>query len=146
MIVYSASLASCSIPGVFDAVELMAKNRDGDIVPYFKTGGHRRAARTTLSLGARCSCSTTCFLPTFKPSSSLPCMQTDAPFRHSYRPTPPSLAVFRWTDGGLQADLPKQRLTELFNVNQFIVSQARLPSPPNASSPLPSPPSFRIQA
>jgi len=28
-----------------------------------------------------------------------------------------------WTDGGLQADLPKQRLTELFNVNQFIVSQ-----------------------
>jgi predicted acylesterase/phospholipase RssA len=35
------------------------------------------------------------------------------------------IAVFRWTDGGLQADLPKQRLTELFNVNQFIVSQAR---------------------
>jgi len=71
MIVYSASLASCSIPGVFDAVELMAKDREGNIVPYFKTGG------------------------------------------------------FRWTDGGLQADLPKQRLTELFNVNQFIVSQAR---------------------
>ena len=30
---------------------------------------------------------------------------------------------YRWTDGGLQSDLPKQRLTELFNVNQFIVSQ-----------------------
>ena len=30
---------------------------------------------------------------------------------------------WRWTDGGLQADLPKARLSELFNVNQFIVSQ-----------------------
>lgn len=38
MIVYSASLASCSIPGVFAAVELMAKDRMGDVVPYFKTG------------------------------------------------------------------------------------------------------------
>jgi TAG lipase/steryl ester hydrolase/phospholipase A2/LPA acyltransferase len=69
MIVHSACLASCAIPGVFEAVELMAKNRDGEVVPYFKTGG------------------------------------------------------WRWTDGGLQADLPKARLSELFNVNQFIVSQ-----------------------
>jgi len=69
MLVHSAVIASCAIPGVFEAVELMAMDRHGRIVPYFKTGG------------------------------------------------------FRWTDGGLQADLPKQRLTELFNVNQFIVSQ-----------------------
>lgn len=69
LLVYSASLASCAIPGVFEPVELMAKGRDGEIEPYFKTGG------------------------------------------------------WRWTDGGLQADLPKERLTELFNVNQFIVSQ-----------------------
>ena len=69
LLVYSASLASCAIPGVFEPVELMAKGRNGDIEPYFKTGG------------------------------------------------------WRWTDGGLQADLPKERLTELFNVNQFIVSQ-----------------------
>jgi len=41
MVVYSASLASCSIPGVYDAVELMAKDRHGALVPYFKTGGHR---------------------------------------------------------------------------------------------------------
>ena len=34
---------------------------------------------------------------------------------------------YRWTDGGLQSDLPKQRLTELFNVNQFIVSQVNQP-------------------
>ena len=69
LLVYSASLASCAIPGVFAPVELMAKGRDGQHEPYFKTGG------------------------------------------------------WRWTDGGLQADLPKERLTELFNVNQFIVSQ-----------------------
>jgi len=68
-LVHSASLASCAIPGVFEAVELMCKGRNGEIEPYFKTGG------------------------------------------------------WRWTDGGLQADLPKERLTELFNVNQFIVSQ-----------------------
>ena len=71
LLVSSAVRASCSIPGVFEAVELMAKDRHGNEVPYFQTGG------------------------------------------------------FRWTGGGLQADLPKERLAELFNVNQFIVSQAR---------------------
>ena len=70
MLVYSASLASCAIPGVFEAVQLMSRDKDGNEVPYFKT------------------------------------------------------ERWRFTDGGLQADLPKQRLTELFNVNQFIVSQA----------------------
>ena len=69
MLVHCASLASCAIPGVFEAVELQAKGRDGKIEPYFKTGR------------------------------------------------------WTWTDGGMQADLPKERLTELFNVNQFIVSQ-----------------------
>lgn len=64
LLVFSASLASCAIPGVFEPVELLAKGRDGTVEPYFKTGG------------------------------------------------------WRWTDGGLQADLPKERLTELFNVNQ----------------------------
>ena len=36
MLVYSACVASCAIPGVFDPVELMAKDRDGCIVPYFR--------------------------------------------------------------------------------------------------------------
>uniref|UniRef100_A0A7S2JDL7 PNPLA domain-containing protein n=1 Tax=Haptolina brevifila TaxID=156173 RepID=A0A7S2JDL7_9EUKA len=69
MLLHSASLASCSIPGVFEAVQLQMRGRNGEIEPYFKSG------------------------------------------------------EWTWTDGGLQADLPKQRLTELFNVNQFIVSQ-----------------------
>ena len=72
MLIYSACLASCAIPGVYAPVELMAKERDGTIVPFFKHG---------------------------------------------------TLHAARWTDGGLQADLPKDRLAELFNVNQFIVSQ-----------------------
>ena len=48
----------------------------------------------------------------------------------AHRARPRRLAVpyfktgsWTFTDGGLQADLPKERLTELFNVNQFIVSQ-----------------------
>ena len=39
-------------------------------------------------------------------------------------------AGWRFTDGGLQADLPKRRLTELFNVNQFVISQVN-PLPPS---------------
>ena len=70
MLIYSACLASCAIPGVYEPVELLAKNKDGETTPYFKSG-----------------------------------------------------CPWRWTDGGLQADLPKARLSELFNVNQFIVSQ-----------------------
>jgi predicted acylesterase/phospholipase RssA len=54
---------------VYEPVELLAKNRKGETVPYFKSGSQR------------------------------------------------------WTDGGLQEDLPQRRLSELFNVNQFIVSQ-----------------------
>ena len=70
LLVCSATCASCAIPGVFKAVELIAKGRDGALRPYFPT-------------------------------------------RYGWR----------FTDGGLQADLPKQRLSELFNVNQYLVSQ-----------------------
>mgnify|MGYP001170684075 CR=1 FL=1 len=38
MLVYSACLASCAIPGVYQPVELLAKERDGSTVPYFKQG------------------------------------------------------------------------------------------------------------
>lgn len=30
---------------------------------------------------------------------------------------------WQWEDGSVQADLPMQRLSELFNINHFIVSQ-----------------------
>jgi predicted acylesterase/phospholipase RssA len=32
-------------------------------------------------------------------------------------------SILQWEDGSVQADLPMQRLSELFNINHFIVSQ-----------------------
>merc|ERR1711965_236506 len=37
LLVYSASLASCAIPGVFEAVQLKMRARTGEVEPYFKT-------------------------------------------------------------------------------------------------------------
>jgi predicted acylesterase/phospholipase RssA len=34
VIVWSAAVASCSIPGMFDPVDLMMRTEDGQIVPY----------------------------------------------------------------------------------------------------------------
>lgn len=34
VLVWSATSASCSIPGIYDPVSLMSKNKDGQIVPY----------------------------------------------------------------------------------------------------------------
>jgi TAG lipase / steryl ester hydrolase / phospholipase A2 / LPA acyltransferase len=68
VLLWSAVHASCALPGLFPAVELMAKN----------------------------------------PKTGQP------------QPFLPGQAV---ADGSINADLPMQRLAELFNVNNFIVSQ-----------------------
>jgi len=68
VLIWSASLASAAVPGIFEPRELMAKDRYGKVVPYFPEG-------------------------------------------------------LKWRDGSMQNDLPMTRLTELFNVNFFIVSQ-----------------------
>eukprot|EP00397_Hematodinium_sp_SG-2012_P003488 GEMP01003496.1.p1 GENE.GEMP01003496.1~~GEMP01003496.1.p1 ORF type:complete len:640 (+),score=161.57 GEMP01003496.1:164-2083(+) len=65
---WSAVCASASVPGIFGSVELRAKNRHGEDVPYERMGT-------------------------------------------------------RWRDGSFTDDLPRKRLSELFNVNHFIVSQ-----------------------
>ncbi len=39
VLVWSAVLASCAIPFVFAPVELMTKDADGQLVPYFSEGG-----------------------------------------------------------------------------------------------------------
>ena len=72
-----AALASCSIPGLFPAVKLKARNAQG---------------------------------------------------RYAYLPQD------KWVDGSFQADLPMKRLGRLFNVNQFIVSQANPHSVPFLAS------------
>jgi TAG lipase/steryl ester hydrolase/phospholipase A2/LPA acyltransferase len=65
---WSAALASCAVPGVFEPVELRARSIDGKEIPYFPQGQ-------------------------------------------------------KWSDGSVENDLPMQRLSELFNVNHFVVSQ-----------------------
>ena len=70
VVVWSAVLASCAIPGMFAKVELMQKLSDGSIIQY-----------------------------------------------------DPSSQRMQFMDGSVASDLPMQRLTELFNVNTFIVSQ-----------------------
>ena len=67
VLLWSAVVASCALPGLIPSQKLMVKNNQGDIVPY---------------------------------SSGLV-----------------------YADGSIHADLPMQRLAELFNVNHFIVAQ-----------------------
>ncbi|GLE03090.1 hypothetical protein PINS_up011969 [Pythium insidiosum] len=71
VLIWSASLASCAIPKVFPSVELLAKDKHGNIVPYYREG-------------------------------------------------------LKWSDGSIECDLPMERLSELFNVNHFIVSQVNV--------------------
>ncbi|KAJ0394490.1 hypothetical protein P43SY_009535 [Pythium insidiosum] len=71
VLIWSASLASCAIPKVFPSVELLAKDKHGNIVPYYREG-------------------------------------------------------LKWSDGSIECDLPMERLSELFNVNHFIVSQVNI--------------------
>lgn len=74
VLVWSAALASCAIPGIYAPVELMKKDeKTGKLTPY---------------------------------------MEGNTPIK--------------WEDGSVQADLPMQKLSELFNINHFIVSQCLL--------------------
>jgi TAG lipase/steryl ester hydrolase/phospholipase A2/LPA acyltransferase len=70
VLIWSAIVASCAIPGMFDCADLMMKGENGDCFPY----------------------------------------------------CPPSRDI-HFTDGSVAGDLPMQRLSELFNINTFIVSQ-----------------------
>lgn len=73
LLVSSACLASCAIPGIYAPVELLCKNAKGEIEPYLE----------------------------------------------SYN----SGEKVVWEDGSVMSDLPMTRLSELFNVNNYIVSQ-----------------------
>lgn len=72
MVVWSAVIASCAIPVVFASVELMKKNKDGTLEPYYMTSLHGN---------------------------------------------------FKFVDGSVACDLPMDRMSELFNINTYIVSQ-----------------------
>lgn len=68
VIVWSAVVASCAVPALYESVPLLAKDHHGHIVRWNVTGD-------------------------------------------------------RWCDGSVENDLPMKRLSEIFNVNHFIVSQ-----------------------
>lgn len=68
VLIWSAVVASCAVPALYESAPLLAKDHNGNIVPWNATGD-------------------------------------------------------RWIDGSVDNDLPMRRLSELFNVNHFIVSQ-----------------------
>jgi predicted acylesterase/phospholipase RssA len=70
VLIWSAVVASCAIPGFYDPVDLMMKGENGDIISYY-----------------------------------------------------PSSRGYRFIDGSVAGDLPMKRISELFNINTFIVSQ-----------------------
>lgn len=72
VVVWSAVVASCSIPGVFQSVELMIKTEDGKLKPYYMSRLRGN---------------------------------------------------FKFIDGSVACDLPLSRMSELFNINTYIVSQ-----------------------
>lgn len=72
VVVWSAVIASCSIPGVFKSVELIIKTEDGQLKPYYMSR---------------------------------------------------LKGNFKFIDGSVACDLPLNRMSELFNINTYIVSQ-----------------------
>jgi TAG lipase/steryl ester hydrolase/phospholipase A2/LPA acyltransferase len=76
--VWSAAVASCALPGIFDSSPLIVKEPSGVFRPEHEWTRH--------SVG-------------------------DNSNAHVY------------TDGSLESDLPMQQLSELFNINHFIISQ-----------------------
>lgn len=93
--IWSAACASCAIPGVFESIALVVKEPDGQ---YREE--HEWTSQCATELSAPNS------LPTPLP--------TESPSLHSST---------KYSDGSIENDLPMQQLSELFNVNHFIVSQ-----------------------
>ena len=79
--VWSAAVASCAIPGVFDSIALVSKEPNGD----------------------------------FRPENDW--------VRHRAHDSADDKLNLKYSDGSIENDLPMQQLSELFNINHFIVSQ-----------------------
>lgn len=96
--VWSAAVASCAIPGVFDSTALYCKEPNGDYRPEHEWSGQRSAFA-----------------------------DAESHLAHAY------------SDGSFENDLPMEQLSELFNVNHFIVSQVNVHSAFLSSLFLPNP-------
>lgn len=91
--IWSAACASCAIPGIFDAAELIVKEPTGEYVPEAVSDERRSAATAS------------------------------ARERKKNHVVGQNRSKITYTDGSIENDLPMQQLSELFNVNHFIISQ-----------------------
>lgn len=82
--IWSAVVASCAIPGIFESIQLVVKEPDGNYRPEHDAEY---------------------FGDTYSKQDRL------------------EQKMERYSDGSIERDLPMQQLSELFNVNHFIVSQ-----------------------
>jgi len=89
--VWSAVVASCAIPGVFESIALVVKEPDGKYRTELETEYFGSTDASDAYLG----------------NSKLDNVQH----------------LERYSDGSVEKDLPMQQLSELFNVNHFVVSQ-----------------------
>lgn len=96
--VWSAAVASCAIPGVFDAMALVVKEPNGQIILENHWVRNDSSSGSLNRLGDATQ-------------------STSAGNHVSIKMTE------RYSDGSVENDLPMQQLSELFNVNNFIVSQ-----------------------
>jgi len=94
VLIWSAASASCAIPGVYQPVPLLAKTRDGDFVPWNPSGTSWVDGSVEKSVS-------------FSSLSTVLSLSLNPPYSQ-FKP---------------HSDLPIARLSELFNVNHFIVSQ-----------------------
>ena len=111
VLVWSAALASCAIPGVYAPVELLKKDeRTGKLSPYMEGD---TPIKVRVDIG--------CYSP--MPSCCAHVLLAHRSFSHLVLCFSRAAVCCQWEDGSVQADLPMQRLSELFNINHFIVSQ-----------------------
>uniref|UniRef100_A0A1D2A9V5 PNPLA domain-containing protein n=2 Tax=Auxenochlorella protothecoides TaxID=3075 RepID=A0A1D2A9V5_AUXPR len=118
VLVWSAVACSSAFPLLFEPQPLMARWVDGSTVEFMSAlgswaEGGAGAATTTATAGKVAGGEVT-------PSGSPGIGPPGAPW-----PSPkPAAHHRRWRDGSLEADLPMAGLSEMFNVNYFLVSQA----------------------
>jgi predicted acylesterase/phospholipase RssA len=139
--IYSAALASCAIPGVFDNVPLIIKEPNGHLRPENEwtlgpsrpplgppAGAAEEAREGDQQQGQVKGQGQQQQEQQLQQQQQLP------PHHHHY------------SDGSVENDLPMKQLSELFNVNHFIVSQVHHLLPPLLSLPsyLPSSPNASL--
>ncbi|EDQ91814.1 uncharacterized protein MONBRDRAFT_31257 [Monosiga brevicollis MX1] len=91
VVIWSAACASCALSGLFDPVEVLAKDRNGALHPWNPSG------------------------QTWSDAINVTDSRTDS--------SAMSIPAISCIPGSMHTDLPMDRLSELFNINHFIVCQ-----------------------